>query len=156
MLQSILFDLFLGAAILAIIGVLVYLASTINRLEQTVRRLGDSIDSTSRTPVPQPLAPAPVPRSLAPTPGTAPAAPSPAPAIAPALTPPAASAPTPAVPSAPEPGEIDEGVLAAIAAAVSMVIRQPHRIIAIQPDAGAQLAWSAEGRRELYHSHRIR
>lgn len=51
---------------------------------------------------------------------------------------------------------IDEGVLAAIAAAVVVAIRQPHRIIAIQPDAGTQRAWSAEGRRELYHSHKIR
>ena len=32
----------------------------------------------------------------------------------------------------------------------------PQRIIAIQPDTSAQRAWSAEGRRELYHSHRIR
>jgi hypothetical protein len=37
-----------------------------------------------------------------------------------------------------------------------MVVRQPHRIVAIQPDAAAQRAWSAEGRRELYHSHRVR
>jgi hypothetical protein len=36
------------------------------------------------------------------------------------------------------------------------VVREPHRIIAIQPNSGAQLAWSAEGRRELYHSHKIR
>jgi hypothetical protein len=47
-------------------------------------------------------------------------------------------------------------VLTAIAAAVAMVVRQPHRIVAIQPDAAAQRAWSAEGRRELYHSHRVR
>ena len=61
-----------------------------------------------------------------------------------------------AVAKIPEPEAIDEGVLAAIAAAVAVVVRQPHRIVAIQPDAVAQRAWSAEGRRELYHSHRIR
>ncbi len=51
---------------------------------------------------------------------------------------------------------VDEGILAAIAAAVCAVVRQPHHIVAIQPDAGAQHAWSAEGRRELYHSHKVR
>jgi hypothetical protein len=56
----------------------------------------------------------------------------------------------------PEPEMIDEGVLTAIAAAVATIFKQPHRIVAVQPDAGAQLAWSSEGRRELYHSHRIR
>jgi hypothetical protein len=72
--------------------------------------------------------------------------------------PPAAPAPTPA-PSSRKPAEaevMDVGVLAAIAAAVAVIVRQPHRIIAIQPDNSAQRAWSAEGRRELYHSHRIR
>ena len=44
----------------------------------------------------------------------------------------------------------------AIAAAVVVALRQPHRIISVQPDACTQHAWSAEGRRELYHSHRIR
>ena len=65
-------------------------------------------------------------------------------------------APAPSLLKTPEPEAIDEGVLTAIAAAVALMVRQPHRIVAIQPDAGAQLAWSAEGRRELYHSHRIR
>jgi hypothetical protein len=51
---------------------------------------------------------------------------------------------------------IDAGILAAIAAAVAVVVRHPHHIIAVQPDAGAQHAWSAEGRREIYHSHRVR
>jgi hypothetical protein len=70
--------------------------------------------------------------------------------------PPAAPAPTLVSRKPAEAEEIDVGVLAAIAAAVAVVVRQPHRIIAIQPDNGAQRAWSAEGRRELYHSHRIR
>jgi hypothetical protein len=69
---------------------------------------------------------------------------------------PAAPVPAPSVRPTPEPEVMDEGVLTAIAAAVAVVVRQPHRIIAIQPDTSAQRAWSAEGRRELYHSHRIR
>jgi len=69
---------------------------------------------------------------------------------------PAPMQPPPAarVPSQPE--AIDGGVLAAIAAAVAVVLKQPHSIIAIQPDANTQHAWSAEGRRELYHSHKLR
>jgi hypothetical protein len=67
--------------------------------------------------------------------------------------------PVPAPPAArvsSEPEGIDEGVLVAIAAAVAVVFKHPHRIIAVQPDPGTQHAWSSEGRRELYHSHRIR
>jgi hypothetical protein len=82
----------------------------------------------------------------------APAQASPAPAQAtpaPVQTPPAAKVP-------PQPEAIDEGILAAIAAGVAMMLKQPFRIIAVQPDAGTQHAWSSEGRRELYHSHRIR
>ena len=70
--------------------------------------------------------------------------------------PPAAPAPAPVSRKPAEAEGMDVGVLAAIAAAVAVVVRQPHRIIAIQPDNSAQRAWSAEGRRELYHSHRIR
>jgi hypothetical protein len=51
---------------------------------------------------------------------------------------------------------LDEGVVAAIAAAVAVVIRVPHRIVAVHPDSGAQHAWSAEGRREIYLSHKVR
>ena len=51
---------------------------------------------------------------------------------------------------------LDEGVVAAIAAAVAIVIRVPHRIVAVHPDSGAQHAWSAEGRREIYLSHKVR
>jgi hypothetical protein len=54
------------------------------------------------------------------------------------------------------PKAIEAGVIAAIAAAIAVVVRQPHRIIAVQTDSGAQRAWSAEGRREIYHSHRVR
>ncbi len=57
--------------------------------------------------------------------------------------------------AAPAPG-IDGGVVAAIAAAVAVVIRCRHRIIAVQPESSAQHAWSIEGRREIYLSHRVR
>jgi hypothetical protein len=53
-------------------------------------------------------------------------------------------------------GALDDSVVAAIAAAVALVIRVPHRIAAIHPDFEAQHAWSAEGRREIYLSHKIR
>jgi hypothetical protein len=68
----------------------------------------------------------------------------------------------PSVPARPAPIEpagaevLDEGVVAAIAAAVAVVIRVPHRIVAVHPDFGAQHAWSAEGRREIYLSHKVR
>lgn len=67
---------------------------------------------------------------------------------------PAPANPAPPVTSAAD--ALDEGVVAAIAAAVALVIRVPHRIVAVHPDYGAQHAWSAEGRREIYHSHKIR
>ena len=98
-----------------LLGALVYLWLTVNRLREAVRVLEQ--------------------RALPP----APVIPSPA-------------APAPAMPAPPAEKTLDVGVLAAIAAAVG----QPHRIIAVQSDSGAQRAWSAEGRREIYHSHRVR
>lgn len=120
-------DLLPSFATLVMAGLVIYLWLTVNRLHRAVKRLEDRLASA-----PPPL----------PVPPPAPATP--------------AQAPTPAVRPAPEPEGIDEGILTAIAAAVAVVVRQPHRIIAIQPDASAQRAWSAEGRRELYHSHKIR
>jgi hypothetical protein len=102
-----------------LLGALVYLWLTVNRLREAVRVLEQ--------------------RALPP----APVIPSPA-------------APAPAMPAPPAEKTLDVGVLAAIAAAVAVVVRQPHRIIAVQSDSGAQRAWSAEGRREIYHSHRVR
>ena len=67
---------------------------------------------------------------------------------------PAPTKPTPPVMSAAD--ALDEGVVAAIAAAVALVVRVPHRIVAVHPDYGAQHAWSAEGRREISLSHKIR
>ena len=102
-----------------LLGALVYLWLTVNRLREAVRVLEQ--------------------RALPP----APVIPSPA-------------APAPAMPAPPAEKTLDVGVLAAIAAAVAVVVRQPHRIIAVQSDSGALRAWSAEGRREIYHSHRVR
>jgi hypothetical protein len=99
---------------LLLLGALVYLWLTVNRLSQAVRLLEQ--------------------RAL----------------------PPAPAKPAPAAPVPPAEKVMDPGVLAAIAAAVAMVVRQPHRIIAVQPESEAQHAWSAEGRREIYHSHRVR
>ena len=67
--------------------------------------------------------------------------------------PPAPAVPTPSAPVVETP---DAGVIAAIAAAVAVMVRRPYRIVTIQPDTGAQLAWSAEGRRAIYLSHRVR
>lgn len=67
----------------------------------------------------------------------------------------AVGAPAPAA-STLRPESVDEGIIAAIAAAVAVTIGRPHRVITIRSDAGAQLAWSAEGRRAIYQSHKIR
>jgi hypothetical protein len=107
------------------------LAGLLTYLWQTVRRLHQTVRQLERH-----LDSAPAP--------TAPPSAAPAPA------------PVPALRQASVAEEMDPGVLAAIAAAVAVVVRQPHRIIAIQPDTSAQRAWSSEGRRELYHSHRVR
>ncbi len=54
------------------------------------------------------------------------------------------------------PAALDERVVAAIAAAVAHVVRQPHRVVAVRPDTDVQHAWSAEGRRAIYQSHKVR
>jgi hypothetical protein len=99
---------------LLLLGALVYLWLTVNRLGRAVRLLEQ--------------------RALPPAPGK----------------------PAPAEPVPPPEPALDAGVLAAIAAAVATMVRRPHRIIAVQPESEAQHAWSAEGRREIYHSHRVR
>jgi len=66
-----------------------------------------------------------------------------------------AAAPRPVAAATPAPA-IDPQIIATIAAAVATVIRRPHRIIAVQGDFEARRAWSAEGRRELSLSHKIR
>lgn len=52
------------------------------------------------------------------------------------------------------PEEIPPEILVVIAAAVHMVLKQPHRIVSIRPADSHQ--WAAEGRREISQSHRIR
>lgn len=54
------------------------------------------------------------------------------------------------------PAPAEAVTLAAVAAAVAHVIRRPHRIVTIQADPGARQAWSAEGRRAIYQSHKVR
>jgi Na+-transporting methylmalonyl-CoA/oxaloacetate decarboxylase gamma subunit len=56
----------------------------------------------------------------------------------------------------PPAGAVEPTVVAAIAAAVALVVKGRHRIVAVHPDAEAQHAWSAEGRRDIYHSHKVR
>ena len=107
-------SLTVGLLLLLLLGALVYLWLTVQRLTRAVESLE------------QRVARAALPRS----------APSP-------------SAPVVAA-------EIGADIVAAIAAAVAVTIRRPHHIVAIHPDANVQHAWSAEGRREIYRSHRIR
>ena len=70
----------------------------------------------------------------------------------------AAPAPVPAANSDAIPGEI----VAVIAAAVDTVMHGPHRILSITPVGGGQshaqtsMAWSAEGRRQIFQSHKVR
>jgi hypothetical protein len=57
--------------------------------------------------------------------------------------------------SAPPEGE----VLAMIAAAVAVVLRRPHRVVAIEPAVPTVSwvnAWSIEGRFQHYSSHKVR
>ncbi|MDD2763697.1 MAG: OadG family transporter subunit [Opitutaceae bacterium] len=69
-------------------------------------------------------------------------------------------APAAAAPAVDRPAPLVEGadgrILAAIAAAVASVVSRPHRIVMVKPDPEAQQAWSAEGRRAIYQSHKIR
>lgn len=65
----------------------------------------------------------------------------------------------PAVASAPEVEATDPRVIAAIAAAITVSIDQPYRIIDIQPAGhavGMSSAWAIEGRFQHFSSHKIR
>jgi hypothetical protein len=123
--------MFVLIGFLVLTGLLIYLWLTVHQMREAMRVLERRLESPAfaKPPLPSPTSPAPVPVSVE---------------------------ATPAVRVPPASDEIDEGVLTAIAAAVATVFKQPYRIIAIQSDASAQIAWSSEGRRELYHSHRIR
>jgi hypothetical protein len=52
--------------------------------------------------------------------------------------------------------EDDAPPLAAIAAAVAMVIDEPHRVVSVRPAGGSHSSWSAEGRRSHFQSHSFR
>lgn len=75
---------------------------------------------------------------------------------APARIPAATEEPAP-VPSA-GPTAIPPEVIAVIAAAVDTTLGAPHRIVAVQlaDSSSGHAAWSVEGRREIYRSHRVR
>lgn len=47
-------------------------------------------------------------------------------------------------------------VMVVIAAAVAEIVAEPHRILHTQPLTSADMAWSAEGRRQHHISHRTR
>lgn len=65
---------------------------------------------------------------------------------------PAAAPPSPARPSEGVPPH----VMVVIAAAVAETVSEPHRILHTQPLTSADMAWSAEGRRQHHISHRTR
>jgi len=79
------------------------------------------------------------------------ASPAPAAATSPRMTKPAAS-------KAGKGDEPDPALLAAlIGAAVHVTLGEPHRIVSVRAVRGAdQSNWSAEGRRQIFSSHRIR
>jgi hypothetical protein len=91
-------------------------------------------------------------KPAAPTP-TLPAAAAPLPTP----TPTAAAAPLP--PTAPPEDAADPRIVAAIAAAVTVTLNQPYRIIDIQAagqPVGMTSAWAIEGRFQHFSSHKIR
>lgn len=54
---------------------------------------------------------------------------------------------------------LDPEIVAVIAAAVAVLIRQPHRVVGVQPvgpPASWGSAWAIEGRFEHYSSHKVR
>lgn len=64
----------------------------------------------------------------------------------------AAPAPVAAAPAASE--GISPEVVAVIAAAVHTTLERPHRILSIRPSTDRY--WAAEGRREIFRSHKVR
>jgi len=69
-----------------------------------------------------------------------------------------AAAPPPA-PSAPvdlHPDGVPPEVRAAIAAAVLFTLKTPHRILEVHRSNPMLQAWSVEGRRSIFQSHRVR
>lgn len=73
------------------------------------------------------------------------------------LAPLAKAAPPPPVPQAPVPAEaVDTRTIAVITAAIHAVCGSRARIVSLSPESGPGQAWSKEGRREIYQSHRVR
>lgn len=102
--------------------------------------------------------------SEAPAPVAAPTAPAVAPVapVAPVVAAPVAAVAIPAPPAAPAVAESDDSaLLAVLAAAVAVTLGPKARIVGFAPATHgpvvpANTAWSMEGRREIYLSHRIR
>lgn len=71
-----------------------------------------------------------------------------------------APAPVPSKPTlsaTPAPAEeLDPCIVAAISAAIHVTLKQRFQIISIQTENSQTPPWSQEGRREIYHSHRVR
>ncbi len=66
-----------------------------------------------------------------------------------------AAAPAPAAPAASAPaGGISPEVVAVIAAAVHTTLERPYRIRSIR--SASDRHWAAEGRREIFRSHKVR
>lgn len=66
-------------------------------------------------------------------------------------------APSVSATGAAEAAGVPPETLAAIAAAVAVTVKSPHRIVKIQPSSRAWLqAWSLEGRRQIFQSHTLR
>ena len=68
---------------------------------------------------------------------------------------PATAATTPESAAQPADGQVPAETIAVIAAAVAIACERPVRIVTVAPTEESR-AWSAEGRREHVHSHRVR
>jgi len=58
--------------------------------------------------------------------------------------------------AAPAPSAVEPEVVAAISAAIHTTLRAHHRIISIGEINAHHQAWSAEGRRQVFSSHKVR
>lgn len=72
----------------------------------------------------------------------------------PAVIPVAVALSRPAPPSAPFEEEVPADVYAAIVSAIFIALGDQHRIVSITPDKS--MAWSREGRRNIFGSHSLR
>lgn len=72
----------------------------------------------------------------------------------PPVTRPLAASPSPA--PAPVDSGLDPRLIAAISAAIHVTLKSRFQLVSIQPEQTHTPAWSQEGRREIYQSHRVR